>query len=266
MQEEINSHIQMPESVLKRFENQHHQFYYYDVEKKFVGNHGHSGKINTQIGFYSKDTEGLLSAHVEKPFSDLYRIIDEICIDPPQGHIDSVFDGTAKRFVYALIARNPDNIDRIKEYPFLTDFLSDQEIRDLGMIVGFEAEIERDVFAKYGTTLAINTTIVPFILPTCGIYAVQFREIEHIVLPVSPQKAIVFVEERGTDVIIHDGIVHPYRVDDISAVQVFNEAALSTQCGYGNGYVVSPDRNALMRALEISYRKHHCKPPQNPLQ
>lgn len=246
----INSHIQMPESALKRFENQHHQYYYYDVEGQFIGNHGHASSTNTQHGFYSRDVEEFLNANIETPFSNLMKTVDEIHIDPPQGHIDAVFDYTAKRFVYALVARNPDSIDRIKEYPFLTEVLTDREARDAGMMLGFAAEVERDFLAGFGTTVAVNITEVPFILPTCGAYYVQMRGIMHIALPVTPQKAIVFVEENGVDAIIHDGIVHPYRVDDISAVQVFNEAALSTQCRYGNGYVVSPDRTALTRALE----------------
>ena len=246
----INSHIQMPESVLKRFENQHHQYYYYDVEGQFIGNHGHASSTNTQHGFYSRDVEEFLNANIETPFSNLMKTVDEIHVDPPQGHIDAVFDYTAKRFVYALVARNPDNIERIKDYPFLTEILTEVEARDAGMMLGFAAEVEREFLAGFGTTVAVNITEVPFILPTCGAYYVQMRGIMHVALPVTPQKAIVFVEERGTDVIIHDGIVHPYHVDDASAVQVFNKAALSTQCRYGNGYVVSPDKTALTRALE----------------
>ena len=157
-EEEINSHIQMPESVLKRFENSHHQYYYYDVEKQFIGNHGHAGNTNTQCGFYSIATEAFLSANIEKPFGDLLKAVDEISIDPPQSHIDAVFDYTAKRFVYALVARNPDSIDRIKEYPFLTEVLTDREARDAGMMLGFAAEVERDFLAGFGTTVAVNIT------------------------------------------------------------------------------------------------------------
>ncbi len=88
----INSHIQMPESALKRFENQHHQYYYYDVEGQFIGNHGHASSTNTQHGFYSRDVEEFLNANIETPFSNLMKTVDEIHIDPPQGHIDAVFD------------------------------------------------------------------------------------------------------------------------------------------------------------------------------
>ena len=224
--------------------------WYYDVTQEFIGNHGYASNTNTQRDFYSRDIEEFLSANIEKPFGDLMKTVDEVHIDPPQGHIDAVFDYTAKRFVYALVARNPDNIDRIKEYPFLTDLLTEREVRDAGMMFGFAVEVERDLLAGFGTTVAVNTTEVPFILPTCGAYYVQMQGIMHIALPVTPQKAIVFVEEKGADAIIHNGIVHPYRVDDISAVQLFNKAALSTQCRYGNGYIVSPDKTALTRALE----------------
>ena len=242
----------MPESVLKRFENQHHQYYYYDVKQGFIGSHGHAGSTNTQLGFYSRETEELLNANVEKPFSDLFRIVDEISVDPPRGHIDSIFDYTAKRFVYALVARNPDNIDRIMEYPFFTDYLTPQQLRDAGMMLGLAAEAERDFLADYGTTVAVNTTDIPFILPTCGVYFMRMGNIEHIVLPLSPKKAIVFVEPNGKDTVIHEGIVHPYRIDNDRHIHMFNKGASSTQCRYGNGYVVSPDKAALEDALRES--------------
>ena len=88
----IDSHIQMPKSVLKRFEDKNHRFYYFDVKGGFIGNNGHSGKINTKQGFYSKEAEEFLNKNIEKPFSELFEVIDGISIDPPQGHIDAAFD------------------------------------------------------------------------------------------------------------------------------------------------------------------------------
>lgn len=248
----INSHIQMPKCVLKRFEDQNHRLFYYDVKKCIIGSNGHAGSLNTGFGFYSHNAEEFLNTNIEKPFSNLFENIDEIGINPPKGHINSQFDYTAKRFVYALLARNPNSVDRIKKYPFLTDILSSQQSRDAGMILGFAAEIDRDFLAPYGTTIAINTTEIPFVLPTCGVYYMKLWGSEHIFLPVSPQKAIIFVEEKRKDVIIHDGIVHPYSFDDIHEVRMCNMGALSTQCRYANGYVVSPSKEPLEHALRGS--------------
>ena len=248
-EEKSNSHIQMPKCVLKRFENQHHQYYYYDVEKDSIGNHGHATTINTEQGFYSKEAEMLLSANIEKPFSEVCRRIDKIDINPPRGHIDAQFDYFAKRFIYALFARNPDSIDRINRFPFFSAFLSSQQLHDIGMMLGLAAEQERDFLAGYGTTVAVNATEVPFILPTCGAYSIHMLGFEHIIMPVSPKKAIAFIEPNGKDSIIHDGIVNPYRIDIEHDIHALNIGAFSTQRSYGNGYVVSPRRDALEDAF-----------------
>lgn len=69
----------------------------------------------------------------------------------------SHFDYVAKRFVYALLARNPNAIDRIKKDPLINELFSSQQTRDLGMTMGFAAEMERDFLSNYGTTIAINS-------------------------------------------------------------------------------------------------------------
>ena len=167
-------------------------------------------------------------------------------------NIDSVFEYTAKWFAYALIARNPKHIERIKEYSFLADYLTAQQLNEMGMMLGFNAEIESDFLSDYVTTIAVNTTEVPFILPTCGLYIVHLRGTENIVLPVTPNKAIVFVGKEDKDNIVHDGIVHLIRVDRAKDIITFNRQAAYSQLYYGNGYIVSPDRGALEIALQES--------------
>ena len=253
--EKIDSHIQMPKSLLKRFENQHHRFYYYDVKKRVIGTNGHAGSTNTESDYYSKDVESFLNANFEKPFSDLYKSIDQISIDPLRGNIDSQFDYVAKRFVYALVARGPEAIDRIKQYSLINELFSSQQKHDLGMMLGLAAEAERDFLSTYGTTIAFNATDVPFILPTCGVYLLELFETVHLVLPVSPTKALVFVEESGKGNVVADGVFHPYLIEDEVDVAQFNIAAFSTQCRNGNGFVVSPDKSALENAqTEVNRR------------
>ena len=250
-EKEIKSHIQMPKSMLKRFEGQHHQFYYYDVKKGIIGTRGHASDTNTQQGFYSKDEESFLNRNIETPFNNLFKAIDEISINPPHGHINSEFDYTAKRFVYALIARNPDNIIRVNDYLGISKQFCEQQTHDLGMEIGLAAENKRDFLAKYGTTVVVNTTDSPFILPTCGAYYLEILGFEHVVLPVSPQKAIAFIEEEGKSTIIHDGMVDLYEINNIQEVEEFNKSAFFAQCNYGNGFVVSSDKAALEKAKEL---------------
>ena len=72
-QTNINSHIQMPKSALKQFEDKHHKYFYYDVEKEIIGNNGHVGSTNTSFNYYSREIEQFFNSNFEKPYSMILR-------------------------------------------------------------------------------------------------------------------------------------------------------------------------------------------------
>ena len=59
-QDDVNSHIQMPKEVIKRFHNQYKLCCYYDVKGNFVGTKGTAESLNTAWGFFSARTEHYL--------------------------------------------------------------------------------------------------------------------------------------------------------------------------------------------------------------
>lgn len=244
---EMRSHIQMPKCVLKRFEDQQHRFSYYDVVKGFIGTKGRADSLNTELGFYSTIIEQFLNDNIETPFGDLLKTAEAISIDPPSGSISPEFDYTAKRFVYALIARDPKNITRFQSISQFS-MLPLQQQHDFGVIAGFALEVERDLLANHVTTIAVNDSQIPFILPRCGIYYNTIHDYEHLIMPVSPQRAIVFVEPAGKHIVAENGMVHPYSFDETD-VKKCNSLAFSSQCKHGNGFVVSVNRDALEEAL-----------------
>ena len=76
--EKVGSHIQMPRSALKYFEDNKHQLYFIDIEQmmsqgKSSDDHinlvrkGHSKSLNTEKGYYSDFTEAMLSEEIERP-------------------------------------------------------------------------------------------------------------------------------------------------------------------------------------------------------
>lgn len=241
----IDSHIQMPKCALKQFEDKHHKYFYYDVEKKFIGNNGHARSTNTSLNYYSWEIEQFFNSNFEKPYSKLFQQVNEITCDPPRGHIDSAFDYAAKRFVYNLNARNPQTIETRYGNPILKEYAGERELHDLGAMVSLAAEVDRDFLEDYGTTVVVNTTGTPFVLPTCGVYYLNIRDYFHAILPVSPEKAIAFIEEQGKDSIISNGIVHVYSIEQEKDITFFNNVAFTTQIKYGVGFIVCPERKPL---------------------
>ena len=85
-------------------------------------------------------------------------------------------------------------------------------------------------------------------LPTCGVYYLKIRAYFHAILPVSPEKAIAFIEEKGKESIISNGIVHVYSIEQEKDITLFNNVAFRTQVEYGVGFIVCPEREPLENA------------------
>ena len=48
----VNSHIQMPKLLLRRFHNDKTRFCYYDVKGRFIGTKGTAESTNTEFGYW----------------------------------------------------------------------------------------------------------------------------------------------------------------------------------------------------------------------
>lgn len=250
----VNSHIQMPRCVLKRFENEHHSFYYYDVEKGIIGSNGHAKTINTQFGYYSKAVERNLNDNIEAPFSTLLQFIDSIDFDGPVFRVNDNFSTNVKSFIYALIARDPKLQSEIGKNSVYYKFLPTQAQHDWAAIEGIRLAHKEGFFDSYFVTFTINKTKKPFVLPMCGISSYKFADIVHVNLPISPLVAITLVEAKGADELVNDGTAKIYLVNSDNIIDYFNGCAFRTQCNTGCGYVVSSQK-IVLKELAVKNRK-----------
>jgi len=101
---DIQSHIQMPKLLLKRFHNDNNRFCYYDVKRGFIGTKGTAESTNTELGYYSLATEHYLRDKIETPFGKILAYIDKIDFDQECFHIASDFEQSTRNFIYALMA------------------------------------------------------------------------------------------------------------------------------------------------------------------
>ena len=247
----INSHIQMPKFMLKRFENENQSFFYYDIKKGFIGSKGHAKTFYTELGYYSEDTERYLSSQIETPFSNLLRIIDCIDFDSESFPISSELDKNVKQFIYALISRSPIMVSGIKKSSeFYRNYLSVQKQHDYAVKKGIELAKELHVFDGFFVTFAINKSPMPFVLPMCGLYNFKYNQIEMAFLPISPHVAIALVENKGITMFAHDHIISMLLIAEHSFALWFNKRAFSAQKETGCGYVISSEKAALEACIK----------------
>ena len=111
----VDSHIQMPRLLLKRFENKYHSFYYFDVKKGFIGSNGHAKSMNTEYGYYPDEVEKLLSTEIESPFSQVLKFIESLDLEKPFFTMTNTDESNIKQFLVSLMIRSPLFMDSINK-------------------------------------------------------------------------------------------------------------------------------------------------------
>lgn len=251
----VNSHIQMPNFMLKRFETEKHRFYYYDVKKNIIGKNGHAKSINTEYGYYDLTVEEYLCKYVEEPFSKLLSFFDGIDRENPNFFLRRQDSEQIKQFVISLCARDPSMIKEIEKHSVYSQFIpkTAQMKHDEAVIMGMNEAAKLGLLSEYRTTLTVNNTRIPFVLPICGLYSYSFGgegiKYLHTNLPISPYLAITLVHKDNATILTNDGRIALYRVDEEIVVQRMNKWAVDAQRKMGWGYVVSPEENALIQTL-----------------
>lgn len=245
----MNSHIQMPKLMLKRFENEQHELYYYDVCQQAIRNKGHAKSINTKEGYYSDDTEEYLEQNIETPFSKLLQIIDGIDLEDAFAirsiapHKAREIDEIVKNFVYALISRAPSMIKEIDSHACYLQFLPEQDKRNSYVRWAFSAGKEKDPFSSFRTSFTINQTEHPFVLPVCGLYEPRIKGgIDYISLPISPKVTFSLIPKQLIEAF---GTIPIFVIERKEEVYIYNKSAFDVQKSKGWGYIVAPTRDAL---------------------
>lgn len=247
----VNSHIQMPRFLLARFENGHHSFFYYDVEKRFIGTNGHAKSMNTEHGYYPDEIERLLSDEIEKPFSQVLKFIDSLDLEKPSFIMTSIDESNIKQFLVSLMIRGPLFIDGINRNSVFFQFFSPTDQRTLAISQGFMEAEKQKVFDSFRVTFTVNKTAKPFVLPIGGLYSYSLNGYVHVSLPISPQIAMTLIENAGIPFLEKEGITRLYLITEDKYVTRLNGFALREQCKQGYGYVISPEKGVLEELLPL---------------
>ena len=242
--EKINSHIQMPKGVLKKFVNKDQQLFYYDISLSKVTK-GHPRSLNAKENWFDKAMEDFLNKNIEGPFK---KVLDYI-----ENHIDDnpfVISNNATRdienYFYALQARNPKMcMDAIENTQLAKDFLSEQTQHILMVLSAFEWLKSEKIFERYSVTYLKNDTDTPFILPIMGMYAMLGG---YFIMPVTEKIAIVLIENHLLAKLKDsEGRIALLKVVSETDVNFYNKCAMEYQKALGYGYVVSSNRQLLER-------------------
>lgn len=252
----MDSHIQMPESVLKHFSIQtgvnKGKIYYYTFETKNI-TLGSPKILNTKENYYSNEVEKYFSDEVETPLGKVIKHLKDSFYEGKgfkfnQKVIDIIFN-----YLYALLARSPQMTENVRKSLLLNCFFSEQNIHDMSAIDAIKLMQQDQLFKdEFFPNFVLNKTDIPFVLPTCGYYDYKLGddEKEIIQIPLTENICISFFKINRLKNNKIDNKPSVFWVDG-ETVQKMNNQAFESQKRYQNAYLVSSDRNELERIQKV---------------
>lgn len=246
-QDGVNSHIQMPKEVLKRFHNKYNLFCYYHVEGNYVGTKGTAESLNTKWGYYSVEVEHYLRDTIETPFGRMLAYIDTLDFSQNSIAVNSDFEETARDFMCALIARDPVIMREMGTDGNLLSILPEQVQHDYVAVNGYNVIKRNGFLDDYLLTFLINETEIPFVLPVGGLYNYSLKGKSAINLPVSGNLVLCLLHKELTNEMVKGTSLSMLSISETDVIMRMNNWAFRGQKERGWGYVVCPERHELDR-------------------
>ena len=246
---DVMSHIEVPKSVLKQFEDKNHVIHTYDVKKQRIVR-GYAKSLNTEMGYFSPDIEDFLGNDVEKPYTDLGRKISEANLSSNDVSVyeeeepGEIFDVVWK-YALALVLRNPKLVKQLNVETEFFPYLTDQDQHGITVKSGLINLMNKRYFRDFGVTMLLNNTNEPFIIAMDGMLS-QLRPDFGISLTVSatPKLAFMLVQKKEKLITYQDSEHQQMSMFDVSqkVVHGLNIAYAGQQYSSGNGFFGSGDR------------------------
>lgn len=245
----VNSHIQMPYSILKNFENERHKLFYYDVKNNII-RFGHARSLYQEYGYYSADTEDFLSKYVEGPFGKIAKFVECTNFSAPV-QVPANMNDIIMRYIHALIARGPSMLSLIDQNSVFFQFLRQRQRHDLAVREAFGLAQASGLFSEYLITFMVNSTDLSFVLPTGGLYT--FKNI--INCPITPYRAVTLVK-KGSSVaseLLDGDTCRVFLANSKEHIMKMNIRAFFEEIHKDSQYIVAPQQKALEEARDAYF-------------
>lgn len=248
----INSHIQMPKFLLKRFHNEYNKFFCYNVQRNYIESNRTAKSTNTELGYFSNSTENYLNRKIEGPFSKLLKRIETIDFDQEYFRAPEGFDQTTKKFMCSLIARDPLIVRKASNNSVYLQFLPSYMNHDYCVRTGICFAQDNNFFSEFVLTFIVNCTNTPFVLPIKGLYSYEMNGHCAINLPISPTLALCLVHKNyASHLIRDDGTTDFFRISFTEQIETLNFFAFMSQKRHNCGCVICPQQEELIRLVQF---------------
>ena len=187
-----NSHIQMPKTVLKEFENKEKRcLYYYSFADQKI-HRGHAKTLNTELGYYSDSTEDFLSKKIETKLGMLISQLKLMSFE--NGEIaPKEYEEVAFSYIYSLISRSSSFFESMKASSTFFQLFDVTSQHDVAAQNGYVTACELGLLKNYKVGFVLNEAEESMVIPTGGVVQLGMS----LYCPLTPRRGICFISSAN---------------------------------------------------------------------
>lgn len=250
----MDSHIQIPKCVLRKFTNEKQIFHKYEINTKRISK-GNPKKTGTEENYYSESMEKVLNLNLENKLPILLNFAEEIKNTKNYININDEIQDIGMLYFKSLIFRNLNFHNQVKEKSVFAQFINKTYINDFCVNYGMNENLDNYfVGTKFDKKVSLenlditflnNYTKIPFVLPYCGMYSCDFNKKYAIFIPLNSFCCMMLLQKgEACNQIFY------VEEDNIKLIEKMNKIAVNKQINEGNGYIICCDKNYLKHKLK----------------
>ena len=247
----MNSHIQLPKSVLNQFKSQDGKVWYLDLVQNKIGL-SPAKNLGAENDYYSEVAEAVLNRLVETPLGKLRSTINNE-IENDVGYITLVNDAedTFKNYIIASIARSKMMLDVFRKRSITAIAASEQENHDDPVLLSLrEGSGLREKYKTWEMGVIENETSLGFVVPRNCFFTAGIFKSPHFITPLTPKLALALIDSNShpeSKKYIHT-ITY---INDEDTIKQLNENALHQEYITNKCFVAGNERTELERLKQI---------------
>lgn len=233
----MNSHVQIPKSILKNFAYKAGKdgwvVDYLDLNDNQIKTEK-IGKLDTIENYYSEEFEKYLSDNIEGPFGEISKKIRNISskkIDRPILTINE--ENVVLDFFEFALRRSNMLIDKMNKYSFKSP-ITEKTLEEIILLS------RGQYFKECYISIITNKTKIDFIIPRNCFYWFKSETTNnyYYILPFTPKVAVILMpNEEKTIYSTKENLRQQFYVDEYK-IRIMNMYALAVEQGINNQFIV----------------------------
>ena len=243
----VNSHIQIPNCILKHFRSSSSNTVYYLNLNDWRVHSCRSSSLGTEFGYYSYEMEQYLNKEIEDPIAKLAIKVNSFA-ERKKDKIDITYEDeiAVKKYVTASMARSKKCLNSYFRNSYFAALAETRSNHDSIALISTQRNGGVDPLVQNREVhLIVNLSNRQFVVPRNCFYDFKDQECVLIMVPISPICVIALVPEEYPKEYIDGEVCRLHKITEAETVWEMNKQALHYEWVYNFSFIASARKQEL---------------------